>query len=104
MQSMRAFFLACMASFQLLVSSIGYAQAALPSWTEGPSKKAVLELVARVTKQGGPDYVVPAERIATFDNDGTLWAEQPRSEAQAKGWTVVNMKRDRKSIFGFEAK
>lgn len=50
---------------------------ALPSWTDGPSKKAILDFVARATKEGGPDFVPPAERIATFDNDGTLWSEQP---------------------------
>jgi phosphoserine phosphatase len=49
----------------------------LPSWSEGAAKKAVLEFVARVTQEGGQDFVPPAERIATFDNDGTLWAEQP---------------------------
>lgn len=50
---------------------------ALPSWNESPRKQAILEFVARVTRQGGPDYVAPAERIATFDNDGTLWSEMP---------------------------
>ena len=49
----------------------------LPSWSDGPAKAAILDFVARVTKDGGPDYVRPAERIATFDNDGTLWCEQP---------------------------
>ncbi len=49
----------------------------LPSWNDGPAKKAVLDFVARVTKEGGPDFVPPAERIAVFDNDGTLWSEQP---------------------------
>jgi hypothetical protein len=49
----------------------------LPSWNDGPSKKAILEFVAKVTKDGGPDFVAPAERIAVFDNDGTLWSEQP---------------------------
>jgi len=49
----------------------------LPSWNDGPSKQAITGFVARVTQQGGPDFVPPAERIATFDNDGTLWAEQP---------------------------
>ena len=61
----------------LLSASSAHAADPLPSWSEGPTKKAVLEFVARVTTEGGPDYVVPAERIATFDNDGTLWAEQP---------------------------
>ena len=49
----------------------------LPSWNDGATKQAIVEFVARVTRQGGPDFVPPAERIATFDNDGTLWAEQP---------------------------
>jgi phosphoglycolate phosphatase-like HAD superfamily hydrolase len=49
----------------------------LPSWNDGPSKQAIIQCVTKVTKKGGPDYVPPAERIATFDNDGTLWAEQP---------------------------
>jgi phosphoglycolate phosphatase-like HAD superfamily hydrolase len=48
----------------------------LPSWNDGPVKQAIVQFVAKVTKKG-PDYVAPAERIATFDNDGTLWAEQP---------------------------
>lgn len=49
----------------------------LPSWNDGAPKKAILDFVARVTTQGGADFVPPAERIATFDNDGTLWCEQP---------------------------
>jgi phosphoglycolate phosphatase-like HAD superfamily hydrolase len=49
----------------------------LSSWNDGASKRAVVEFVAAVTKQGGPDYVPPAERLAVFDNDGTLWSEQP---------------------------
>jgi len=50
---------------------------ALPSWNEGAAKHAIVEFVAKVTNKGGKDYVPPAQRIATFDNDGTLWAEQP---------------------------
>jgi hypothetical protein len=49
----------------------------LPSWNEGAAKKAILEFVAKVTKPGGPEFVPVAERIATFDNDGTLWCEKP---------------------------
>jgi len=49
----------------------------LPSWNEGATKQAITDFVARVTRQGGPDFVPPAERIATFDNDGTLWVEHP---------------------------
>jgi haloacid dehalogenase-like hydrolase len=49
----------------------------LPSWNEGPTKKAIGDFVARVTKEGSRDFVPVPERIATFDNDGTLWAEKP---------------------------
>jgi haloacid dehalogenase-like hydrolase len=49
----------------------------LPSWNEGAGKKSITDFVARVTAQGGADFVPPDERIATFDNDGTLWVEQP---------------------------
>jgi phosphoglycolate phosphatase-like HAD superfamily hydrolase len=49
----------------------------LPSWNEGRAKQSIIEFVTRVTKEGGPDYVAPKDRIATFDNDGTLWVEQP---------------------------
>jgi len=49
----------------------------LPSWNEGASKRAITNFVAHVIRQGGPDFVPAAERIATFDNDGTLWVEHP---------------------------
>src|SRR5262249_17355265 len=49
----------------------------LPSWNDGATKTSITDFVARVTAQGGADFVPPAERIATFDNDGTLWCEQP---------------------------
>ncbi len=49
----------------------------LPSWNNGPAKKAIVNFVATVTNEDGENYVPPAERIATFDNDGTLWVEQP---------------------------
>jgi hypothetical protein len=49
----------------------------LPSWNEGPAKKAIIEFVQRVTDRSSPQYVAPEQRIATFDNDGTLWSEQP---------------------------
>jgi phosphoglycolate phosphatase-like HAD superfamily hydrolase len=60
----------------LLVSS-GLAADPLPSWNEGSKKQAILEFVAKVTREDGPDFVPKPERIATFDNDGTLWCEQP---------------------------
>ena len=49
----------------------------LPSWNAGRTKQSIVDFVAAVTRQGSPQFVPPAERIATFDNDGTLWAEQP---------------------------
>ena len=49
----------------------------LPSWNDGPAKHSITAFGAKVTKAGAPDFVPPAERIATFDNDGTLWCEQP---------------------------
>ncbi|MDM0014423.1 HAD family hydrolase [Variovorax sp. J22P168] len=49
----------------------------LPSWNEGATKQSIVAFVAKVTTPGSPDFVPVPERIATFDNDGTLWAEQP---------------------------
>src|SRR5688572_6054784 len=49
----------------------------LPSWNAGAVKQSILDFVAGVTREGSPDFVPPAERIATFDNDGTLWVEKP---------------------------
>jgi len=57
--------------------SVANAVDPLSSWNEGPARKAILEFVAAVTDQNGKDYVEPAERIAVFDNDGTLWVEYP---------------------------
>ena len=52
-------------------------QQPLPSWNDGAAKTAVIEFVRKVTQQSSRDFVPPAERIAVFDNDGTLWSEQP---------------------------
>src|SRR5262249_2742883 len=49
----------------------------LPSWNEGPARQAIVSFVNRVTDKSGKDYVPPEDRIATFDQDGTLWVEQP---------------------------
>ena len=63
--------------FALFVSAIpGYADD-LPSWNEGPTKKAILEFVKATTEKSSPKYVPPEERIVTFDQDGTLWVEHP---------------------------
>ncbi len=49
----------------------------LPSWNDGPAKQSIIAFVEKVTRPGSPDFVPVPERIATFDNDGTLWSEQP---------------------------
>ena len=61
----------------LLFSAPVRAADPLPSWNDGEAKRAILSFVAETTSAGAPGFVPPAERIATFDNDGTLWAEQP---------------------------
>jgi hypothetical protein len=62
----------------LVVASVAVGQTdPLPSWNEGPAKKAILDFVDRVTREGGPQFVPISDRIAAFDNDGTLWCEQP---------------------------
>jgi phosphoserine phosphatase len=55
----------------------GAAAAPLAAWNDGAAKKALVDFVGRTTREGAPDFVPPAERIAVFDNDGTLWAEHP---------------------------
>jgi phosphoglycolate phosphatase-like HAD superfamily hydrolase len=54
-----------------------HAQDGLPTWNDGAAKKAIVEFVAATTTQGSPKFVAPEERIATFDQDGTLWVEYP---------------------------
>lgn len=49
----------------------------LPSWNEGKTKKSIIDFVNTVTNESSPNFVNPGDRIATFDNDGTLWSEQP---------------------------
>jgi phosphoglycolate phosphatase-like HAD superfamily hydrolase len=63
----------------LALGTPGTAAAAdpLPSWQDGKPKRSIVEFVKRATTKGGPEFVPPAQRIAVFDNDGTLWAEQP---------------------------
>jgi hypothetical protein len=62
----------------VLVGSATFAAAdPLPSWRETGTKQAIIDFVEKVTREGTADFVPVAERIATFDNDGTLWAEQP---------------------------
>jgi hypothetical protein len=61
----------------------------LPSWNDGPPRKAICDFVTRVTEAGGRDFVPVEDRIATFDNDGTLWPEQQ----------VVSIKSDWRVVF-----
>ena len=81
--------LACLCAAALIGNSTGCAtardsravarssSATLESWREGPARAAIVSFVARTTDPASPDFVPEAERIAVFDNDGTLWAEQP---------------------------
>jgi phosphoglycolate phosphatase-like HAD superfamily hydrolase len=66
-----------MAATLIATASVASAAEPLPSWEDGASKRSIAEFVARVTREGSADYIEPRERIAVFDNDGTLWAEQP---------------------------
>jgi hypothetical protein len=71
---------ACAAGLLFFVAVFGlHAQPVdpLPSWSDGPTKARIVAFVQAVTQPGGKDYVAPADRIAVFDNDGTLWGEQP---------------------------
>ncbi|SMQ24005.1 Phosphoserine phosphatase [Pseudomonas helmanticensis] len=63
--------------FSLALPLLAQASEPLPSWNDGPAKKSIIEFVQTVTDQSSKDFVKPAERIAVFDNDGTLWSEQP---------------------------
>ncbi len=60
-----------------LAAAAARAGAPLPSWNDMPAKQAIVSFVERVTTEGSPDFVPPEDRIATFDNDGTLWTEHP---------------------------
>ncbi|WP_242486366.1 HAD family hydrolase [Pseudomonas sp. TH03] len=61
----------------LVASMAVFAADPLPSWNEGPAKQSIVEFVKATTQEGGAQFVSPTERIATFDQDGTLWVEQP---------------------------
>lgn len=61
----------------VLIGSVTFAADPLPSWRDTGTKRSIIDFVKKVTREGEPDFVPVAKRIATFDNDGTLWAEQP---------------------------
>ena len=63
--------------FTVFFSNVACAADPLPSWNEGKTKESIIKFVDTVTRKGSPEFVPAAERIAAFDNDGTLWAEQP---------------------------
>jgi phosphoglycolate phosphatase-like HAD superfamily hydrolase len=67
----------CLFAALLLAGPLHAQTDPLPSWNDGAAKKSIVDFVTKVTTQGGSDFVVPANRIAVFDNDGTLWCEQP---------------------------
>lgn len=60
-----------------LASSSASAEQPLPSWNDSAARKAIIEFVSKVTQEGSPDFIPTSDRIAVFDNDGTLWSEQP---------------------------
>ncbi len=73
-----AAFVGLAAAFSLLAPATVAAQTdPLPSWNDGPAKTAIIEFVKTTTDAGSPKFVPPEERIATFDQDGTTWVEQP---------------------------
>ena len=74
----RTYYMLLILSFALVITIVVTAQTndPLPSWNEGATKQAITNFVNDVTTAGGSRYVPLAQRIATFDNDGTLWAEQ----------------------------
>jgi hypothetical protein len=82
-------FVACALSALAVAPTPARAADPMPSWSEGASKQAIVKFVADVTQQGAPTFVPPAERIAL-------------DEATAKGWTVVDMKKDWSRIYPFD--
>jgi hypothetical protein len=66
-----------LAAMTLVTPAQAQPQDQLPSWNEGPAKQAITSFVRRVTDKSSPEYVPPADRLATFDQDGTLWVEHP---------------------------
>lgn len=69
--------LCCMLGMLVWANACAAANDPLPSWNDGTTKQQIQSFVKKITTTGSPDFVEPAKRIAVFDNDGTLWAEQP---------------------------
>ncbi|MEM7008817.1 MAG: haloacid dehalogenase-like hydrolase, partial [Thermodesulfobacteriota bacterium] len=70
-------FIALITIIILYASSNAFSEQALPSWNDSKPKQSIISFVEEVTDPNSKSYVKPEERIAVFDNDGTLWAEQP---------------------------
>lgn len=77
MLSRQHFGLSLLLTLAMSLPALAQTAEPLPSWNDGPAKKSIIEFVQAVTDQNSKDFVKPAERIAVFDNDGTLWSEQP---------------------------
>lgn len=77
MKSKRMLIMTLMLAMAFTQLPSAHAGDALPSWQKGKAKQSIIDFVKRVTRKGAPDFVKPSERIAVFDNDGTLWIEQP---------------------------
>jgi hypothetical protein len=85
----------------------------LALWNDTSTRRVIVDFVQAVSTEGSPGFVVPAERVAVFDNDGTLWSEKPipiqldyttgaedaLDRAKTHGWTVVSMKEDWSAVF-----
>jgi hypothetical protein len=74
---MKNFFIKILIALLFLLPVAAFAADPLSSWNDGPAKQSIIAFVEKVTRPGSPDFVPVPERIATFDNDGTLWCEQP---------------------------
>ena len=72
-----ATFVCALISGLTFTNARGRAADALPSWNDGAAKQAIIAFVQRVTSEGSGTFVPVADRVAVFDNDGTLWSEQP---------------------------
>lgn len=74
---MKRIFIAALACGLTFVATVARAVDPLPSWNDTAPKKAIVAFVEKVTNEASADFVKPQDRFATFDNDGTLWVEQP---------------------------
>jgi len=88
----------------VFVATVARAQDPLPSWNEGPAKQAIVAFVAKVTKEGSPDFVPPAEREWAYGAESKIgtFSDTLMAEAKKQGWVVISMKNDWKRIFPFD--